>query len=165
MAGLCCAEIRDFALDPDVEESAFEQVADAVGEFADFPHAPLGHQIEKRSLAHFVSTGILPPEQIYNPENQRERDAYDDASDDRKIETAIFTLIGDIAGKASEAERQSPAEKEKSADNCESNSADEQQLSEFAHWFQSNQPRKHSTRIKPFSGKRAENRGLGTTTL
>src|SRR5579864_1255608 len=101
MAGLCGAEIRDFALDPDVEESAFEQIADAVRQLADLPHAPLGHQIEKRSLIHVASTEILPPEQIYNPENQRERDAQHDASDDREIEAAIFALIGDIAGKTS----------------------------------------------------------------
>jgi hypothetical protein len=62
MAGLCRTEIRDFALDPDVKESAFEQIANAVGDFAHFPHVPLGHQIEKRSLAHFVSTEILAPE-------------------------------------------------------------------------------------------------------
>src|SRR5579862_1996088 len=101
MAGLCCTEIRDFALDPDVEESAFEQIADAVRQLADFPHAPLGHQIEKRSLAHIVVTEILAPEQIYNPENQRERNAQYDASGDRKIEAAILALISDIAGKAS----------------------------------------------------------------
>src|SRR4029077_1409214 len=40
VAGLRRAAIRDFALDPDVEESAFEQIADAVGELAHFPHAP-----------------------------------------------------------------------------------------------------------------------------
>ncbi len=53
---------------------------------------------------------ILATERIYNPENQRERSAQHDTSDDRKIEAAIFALIGDIAGKASEAKRQSSAE-------------------------------------------------------
>jgi hypothetical protein len=91
-------------------------------------------------LAHVVSTGILAPEQIYNPENQRERDAEHDASDDRKVEAAIFALIGDIAGKASEAKWQSSAEKEKSSDDCESDSANEQQLPEFARRFHSYQP-------------------------
>jgi hypothetical protein len=46
----------------DVEESAFEQIANAVGEFTHFPHVPLGHQIEKRNLTHVVITEILPPE-------------------------------------------------------------------------------------------------------
>jgi hypothetical protein len=82
---------------------------------------------------------ILATEQIYNPENQRERNAQHDASDDRKIEAAIFALISDIAGKASEAKRQSSAEKEKSADNCEGNSANEEQLAEFARRFQNYQ--------------------------
>src|ERR1700758_3595525 len=148
MAGLRRSEIRDFAFDPNVEESAFEQVADAVRKLAYFPHTPLGHQIKKRSLAHVVITRILAPEQIYDPENQRERDAQHDASDDWKIEAAIFALIGDIAGQASEAKGQPPAEKQKSTNNCEGNSAHEQQLPEFAHWFQ-NQLSKHSTRIKP----------------
>jgi len=122
MAGLCRSEIRDFAFDPNVEESALEQVADAVRELANFPHTPLGHQIEKRSLAHVVITGILAPEQIYDPENQREHDAQHDASDDWKIEAAIFALIGDIAGQASKAKRQSPAECKKCAKNNEDDS-------------------------------------------
>jgi hypothetical protein len=132
MAGLCRAEIRDFALDPDVEESAFEQVADAVRQFTDFPHAPLGHQVEKRSLAHVVGTEILSTEQIYDPKNQSERDAQHDASDDRKIEAAIFALIGDIAGQASKAKRQSPAERKKCANNNEDDSTKEEKLAEFA---------------------------------
>jgi hypothetical protein len=83
-------------------------------------------------LAHVVGIEILAPEQIYNPENQRERDAEHNASDDRKIEAAIFALISDVAGKASEAERQSPAECKKCADNNEDDSSKEEKLSEFA---------------------------------
>ena len=43
MTHLRRAVIRNFAFDPDVAEGAFEKVADAFGELADFPHATLRH--------------------------------------------------------------------------------------------------------------------------
>jgi hypothetical protein len=45
---------------------------------------------------------VLAPEQIYNPENQRECDAQYNAGHDRKIKAAVLALVDDIAGKASE---------------------------------------------------------------
>jgi hypothetical protein len=42
VTGLRGAAIGNFALDPDVGEAAFEEIADFAGEFADFPDAPLG---------------------------------------------------------------------------------------------------------------------------
>ena len=46
--------IGNFAFDPHVAESAFEQLADLLSDLADLPYVALGHQIEKRSLAHGV---------------------------------------------------------------------------------------------------------------
>jgi hypothetical protein len=74
------------------------------------------------------------PEQIYNPENQRKRDAQHNASDDRKVEVAVLALICDIAGQAAEPQWQSSAEGKKSAYDRESDSAKDEQLSEFARW-------------------------------
>ena len=47
MAGLRRTEIGDFAFDPDILKSAFEQIADLLRDLTDLPHAPLRHQIEK----------------------------------------------------------------------------------------------------------------------
>jgi hypothetical protein len=58
---------------------------------------------------------VLPPEQIYDPENQRQRDAQHNASNNWKIEAAIFSLIRDIAGQSAEPEWQSSAESKESA--------------------------------------------------
>jgi hypothetical protein len=77
---------------------------------------------------------VLAPEQIYDPKNQRECDAEHDASDDRKIEAAVLALIGDIAGQTSKPKWQSSAEGKKSAYDHESDSAKDEQLSEFARW-------------------------------
>jgi len=77
---------------------------------------------------------VLAPEQIYNPENQRKRDAQHNASDDRKVEAAILALIGDIARQASELKWQSSAEGKKSAYDHESDSTKDEQLPEFARW-------------------------------
>jgi hypothetical protein len=77
---------------------------------------------------------VLAPEQIYNPENQRKRDAQHNASHDRKVEAAVLALICDIAGQASEPKWQSSAEGKKSAYNHESDSTKDEQLPEFARW-------------------------------
>src|ERR1700751_524707 len=77
---------------------------------------------------------VLAPEQIYNPENQRERDAQHNAGHDRKIDAAVLALIGDITGQTSKPKWQSSAEGKKSAYDHESDSAKDEQLSEFARW-------------------------------
>jgi len=88
---------------------------------------------------------VLAPEQIYNPENQREYDAERNASDDWKIEAAVLALIGDIARQASEPKWQSYAEGKKSAYDHESDSTEDEQLPEFARWLHCRQPREYST--------------------
>jgi hypothetical protein len=62
MSRLRRAIIGDFAFQPNVRKGSFEELAYARVLLADFPHAPLGHQVEKTCLAH-----KLAPEQIYNP--------------------------------------------------------------------------------------------------
>ena len=47
MAGLRRVVIRDFAFDPHIRKRALEQIADALGQLADFPDVPLGREIEK----------------------------------------------------------------------------------------------------------------------
>jgi hypothetical protein len=84
---------------------------------------------------------FLAPEEIYNPENQRQRDAEHDTSDDRKIETAALALIRDISRQTSQAKWQPPAENKKAANNDKSDSEDEQEFAEFARWFHRNRPR------------------------
>jgi hypothetical protein len=83
---------------------------------------------------------VLAPEQIYNPENQRKRDAQHNASDDRKVEAAVLALICDIAGQASEPKWQSSAEGKKSAYDHECDSTKDEQLPEFARWVHCRQP-------------------------
>src|ERR1700683_2679358 len=57
MAGLGRAVIRYFALDPNIRKRAFDQVSNALGQLADFPHVPLWREIEERGLAHGSSGG------------------------------------------------------------------------------------------------------------
>src|SRR5580658_9597243 len=74
----------------------------------------------------------LTAEIIHDPENQREREAQNNAGDNRKIKSSMAALIGDVSGKAAEAKRKTRAEKQERAGSDKQDADDEQQLSEFA---------------------------------
>jgi len=58
--GLRGAEVRNLAFDPDIAERSFEDGADLLGEFTDFPNAALGLEIEEEGLVHRCLTVSLP---------------------------------------------------------------------------------------------------------
>ena len=66
------------------------------------------------------------------PEEQGERDAEEYRGDEREIERRVFAAMNDIAGEATEAEREFAAEIKKSADKYEEGAEDEEGAAEFA---------------------------------
>ncbi len=48
----------------------------------------------------------LAPEEIHDPHQQRQDDAHNNASHDRKIKTTVAALHDNIAGQTAQAERQ-----------------------------------------------------------
>lgn len=74
----------------------------------------------------------LPPEVVYEPDDEAENDADDGTSDDWEIESAMSAAMDDIAGKASEAERKFAAKVEESADGDECRAKEKQRAAEVA---------------------------------
>ena len=126
MTGLREARVGDFAFDPHVLEFAFEQVADAQGQLADFPDVPVGHQIES-DLTHALS-----PEKSRQPHRQREDHAQHDARDNRKIHAAMTPLIQDVSRQAAEPQRELPSHQENGPCNPEQRAENEEQFAGFA---------------------------------
>jgi hypothetical protein len=65
------------------------------------------------------------------PEEERNAEAEDKASDDRKVKRRVFAAVDDVAGKAAEAQGKFSAEVEKSADEDEEATEEEQGAAEF----------------------------------
>jgi hypothetical protein len=68
----------------------------------------------------------------YEPEEDGEGSAEEQAGDDGEVEGGMFAAVDDIAGEAAEAEWEFSAEIEKSADEDEEGSENEQSAAEFA---------------------------------
>jgi phage-related minor tail protein len=66
------------------------------------------------------------------PEEEREAEAEDETSDDRKVNRGVFAAVDDVAGKAAEAQGKFSAEVEKSANEDEQATEEEQGAAEFA---------------------------------
>jgi hypothetical protein len=66
------------------------------------------------------------------PEEERNAEAEDKACDDGKVKRDVFAAVDDIAGKFSQAEREFFAEVEKSANEDEEATEEEEGSSEFA---------------------------------
>jgi hypothetical protein len=78
---------------------------------------------------------VLAPEQIYNPDNQRQRNAQHNAGHDWKIEAAIFSLIRNIAGQTANSKGQSATQGKESAYDHKRDSTEDEQFPEFARRF------------------------------
>jgi hypothetical protein len=70
-------------------------------------------------------------ELIDDPENQAEKDADDDAGDQREVEGGALAAMDDVAGQAAEAKGKFGPEIEEGADNDEKGAEDEQGASEL----------------------------------
>src|SRR6266481_5618614 len=105
MPGLRGMIVRNFALDPNVAERGLENFTDALGKLADFPDMALGNQIEKVGLAHRISVGASSAKYIDDPGEKREREAHNQAGNNRKVESCVATLVDDVAGQPAQSER------------------------------------------------------------
>jgi phage-related minor tail protein len=65
------------------------------------------------------------------PEEERNAEAEDETSDNRKVKRGVFAAVDDIAGKAAEAQGKFSAEVEKSANEHEEATEEEQGAAEF----------------------------------
>jgi hypothetical protein len=65
------------------------------------------------------------------PEEEGERGAEHEASDNGEIESGVFAAVDDIAGKFAEAERKFSAEEKKSTEDGEESSEEEEGAAEF----------------------------------
>ena len=75
----------------------------------------------------------LAAERIDDPRIKVRRDAEQDARDDRKIEAAVASLVGDVARKAAEAKGQLAGVDEQRSRANRDDSRDEEKFAEFAH--------------------------------
>jgi len=66
------------------------------------------------------------------PEEERNAEAEDETSDNRKVKRGVFAAVDDVAGKAAEAQGKFSAEIEKSANEHEEATEEEQGAAEFA---------------------------------
>jgi hypothetical protein len=66
------------------------------------------------------------------PEEERNAEAEDETSDNRKVKRGVFAAVDDVAGKAPEAQGKFSAEVEKSANEYEEATEEEQGAAEFA---------------------------------
>jgi hypothetical protein len=66
------------------------------------------------------------------PEEERNAEAEDNAGDDRKVKRGVFAAVDDVAGKAAEAQGKFSAEVEKSANEHQEATEEEQGAAEFA---------------------------------
>ena len=66
------------------------------------------------------------------PEEEREAEAEEEAGDDGKVEGGVFAAMDDVAGEATEAERELCAEIEESANEGEKTAEEEEHAAEIA---------------------------------
>jgi hypothetical protein len=66
------------------------------------------------------------------PEEERNAEAEDETSDNRKVKRGVCAAVDDVAGKAAEAQGKFSAEVEKSANEDEEATEEEQGAAEFA---------------------------------
>src|ERR1700674_128821 len=66
------------------------------------------------------------------PEEERESDANEEASDDGKVKGGVFAAVDDVPRKSSEAEGEFASEIEKSADKNQEAAEEEKRTAEFA---------------------------------
>ena len=72
------------------------------------------------------------------PEENREHDADDKASHDRKVERGVFAAVNDVTGESAQPKRNFAAEVEESADQDEDRAEEKKRAAEFAkgiHWI------------------------------
>jgi hypothetical protein len=74
----------------------------------------------------------LLAEMSYEPEEDGEGSAEEQAGDDREIERGAFAAMDDVSREAAEAQRKFSAQVEKSADEDEEGSENEESAAEFA---------------------------------
>jgi hypothetical protein len=75
---------------------------------------------------------FLSTERVHDPKQQSEREAYEDARDNREIKTAMSALVADVAGKTSQTKRQLCAEAQKETGGDQYNAEYEQYAADFA---------------------------------
>jgi hypothetical protein len=92
-------------------------------------------------------------EEIHDPENKGESHAEKNAGDDRKIKAAVAAVVGDVAGKAAEAERKFRTGEKESTRDDEDNAYDKEHFAKFADG------------IRRIHGKRLEGRVGWTSKL
>src|SRR5271155_403671 len=83
-------------------------------------------------LKRFAWLMALAPEQIDDPHQQRQDDAHNYASHDRKIKTTVAALDDDIARQTAQAERQLRTGHQKRSGCSQDNAGDEQEFAEIA---------------------------------
>jgi hypothetical protein len=66
------------------------------------------------------------------PEEERNTEAEDETSDNRKVKRGVCAAVDDVAGKFSQAEREFSAEIQKGADEDEETSEEKKDAAEFA---------------------------------
>lgn len=66
------------------------------------------------------------------PEENREHDADDKASHDRKVERGVFAAVNDVTGESAQPKRNFAAEVEESADQDEDRAEEKKRAAEFA---------------------------------
>jgi hypothetical protein len=74
----------------------------------------------------------LAPEKIDDPHQERQDDAHNDASHDRKIKTTVAALHDDIARQTAQPERQLRTRHQKRAGCSQDNAGDDQEFAQFA---------------------------------
>jgi hypothetical protein len=83
------------------------------------------------------------------PEEERKAETQNEASDDGKIESRVFTVVDDVARKFPEAQWKLSAEKQKSTNHDEEAAEEEESAAEFAE-------RIHKSIIEEGSSERRE---------
>jgi hypothetical protein len=66
------------------------------------------------------------------PEEEREAEAQNETGDNGKVKRGVFATMDDVAGKSSEAEREFAPEVEKSANEHEETTEEEERTADFA---------------------------------
>jgi hypothetical protein len=74
-------------------------------------------------------------ELVDDPKNQTEEHADDQARDQREVESTVLTSMDEVAGEASEAERQSAAKIQECADGEENHTKDQHGAAELLNRF------------------------------
>jgi hypothetical protein len=75
---------------------------------------------------------VLAAEVGEEPQEERKADAKEETGDDGEIERCVFAAVDDVAGEASQAEREFGAEIEKCAEGDEEEAEEEERAAEFA---------------------------------